>query len=56
MLINDICDVVSDYNVTMKLFADDAKIYNELDSGLSDDLLMACSRVLGRKLANASSC
>jgi hypothetical protein len=27
MFVNDICDVVSDLNVTMKLFADDAKMY-----------------------------
>jgi ribonuclease P/MRP protein subunit RPP40 len=45
MFIINICDVVSDLNVTMKLFADDAKIYSELDSGLSDDLCTACSRV-----------
>jgi hypothetical protein len=45
MFINDICDVVSDLDVTMKLFADDAKIYSELDSGLSDDLCTACSSV-----------
>jgi ribonuclease P/MRP protein subunit RPP40 len=31
IFINDICDVVSDLDVTMKLFADDAKIYSELD-------------------------
>ena len=46
MFINDICDVVSDLDVIIKLFADDAKIYSELDSGLSDDLRTACSRVV----------
>jgi hypothetical protein len=46
MFINDIRDVVSDLNVTMKLFADDAKIYSELDSGRSDDLRTACNRVV----------
>jgi Reverse transcriptase (RNA-dependent DNA polymerase) len=28
MFINDICDVVSDLHVTIKMFADDAKIYS----------------------------
>jgi hypothetical protein len=46
VFINDIWDVVSDLNVTMKLFADDAEIYGELNSGLSDDLRTACSRVV----------
>jgi ribonuclease P/MRP protein subunit RPP40 len=48
MFINDICDVVSDHNLTMKLLRDDVKIYSELDSGLSDNLLIACSRVVSR--------
>jgi hypothetical protein len=29
------CDVVADLNVSVKLFADDAKIYSELDLGLN---------------------
>jgi hypothetical protein len=45
MFTNDICDVGSDLDVTMKLFADDAKMYSEFDSRLSDDLCTACSRV-----------
>jgi ribonuclease P/MRP protein subunit RPP40 len=46
IFINDICDVVADLNVTMKLFADDAKIYSELDLGLSNDLCTACDRIM----------
>lgn len=43
--INDLHDIVSDLNITVKLFADDAKIYSVLDAGLSDDLCTACSRI-----------
>jgi hypothetical protein len=39
------CTTVHAVMFTMKLSADDAKIYSELDSGLSDDLCTACSRV-----------
>ena len=45
MFVNDICDVVSDLNVTIKMFADDAKIYSVLDLGLADDLCTACNRI-----------
>ena len=55
MFINDICDV-SDLNVTIIMFADDAKIYSVLDLGLADDLCTACNRiVLCTELANAYS-
>jgi hypothetical protein len=37
MFINDICDVVSDLNVTTKIFADDPKICSVPDLGLADD-------------------
>jgi hypothetical protein len=45
MFINDIYDVVTDLSVTMKLLANDAKKYNELDLGLSNDLYTACDRI-----------
>jgi hypothetical protein len=43
--INDICEAVADLNVSVKLFADDAKLYSVLDFGLSHDLSSACSRI-----------
>ena len=46
MFVNDICDVVSDINVTIKMFADDAKIYSVLDLSLADDLCTACNRIV----------
>jgi hypothetical protein len=36
---------VADLNVSVKLFADDAKLYSVLDFGLSHDLSSACSRI-----------
>jgi hypothetical protein len=45
LYVNDIYDEVSDLRVTVKLFADDAKIYTVLDSGLSDDLSTVCERI-----------
>jgi hypothetical protein len=55
IFIDDMCDIVADLIVTMKLFAG-AKIWSDFDLGLSNDLCTAYDRiVLGRKLANAFS-
>ena len=46
IFINDIADILIDLNVTMKLFADDVKMYSVVDLGISSDLLLACDRLM----------
>ena len=46
IFINDIADILIDLNVTMKLFADDVKMYSVVDIGISSDLLLACDRLM----------
>lgn len=46
MYINDICDAADDLDITIKLFADDVKMYSVLDSSLSADLRTACNRIV----------
>jgi hypothetical protein len=46
IFINDKCDVVSDLNVTIKMFADDATFYSVLDLGQAGDLYTACNRIV----------
>ena len=48
MYINDICEAVSNLNVTLKLFADDAKIYSVLDYDIAIDLSAVCNRITTR--------
>jgi hypothetical protein len=43
--INDICEAVAELNVSIKVFADDAKMYSLIDYGLSRYLNTACSRI-----------
>jgi hypothetical protein len=46
IFINDIADILIDLNVTMKLFADDVKMYSVVDIDISSDLLLACDRLM----------
>ena len=41
--INDICEAVAGLNIPIEMFADEVKIYIVLDSGISRDLITACS-------------
>ena len=46
IFINDIADILIDLNVTMKLFAEDVKMYSVVDIDISSDLLLACDRLM----------
>ena len=45
-VLGPIADILIDLNVTMKLFADDVKMYSVVDIGISSDLLLACDRLM----------